>query len=111
VCEGDAGHTEFGEEEGEDEPDGASSDDEHRQMRRVSSSSAARKGREGWVLAAPVPRDSAAVQGEEAPAPATGDRRHRPDELSLGGGGMGWLQLARGVYEFRKWARLYFTHA
>jgi hypothetical protein len=87
VCKGGAGYTEFGEEEGEDEPDGASSDDEHRQMRRVPSSSAASKGREGRVLPAPVPRDSAAVQGEEPPAPATGDRRHRPDELGLGGGG------------------------
>ena len=31
--------TEFGEEEGEDEPDGASSDDQDRQMRRVASAS------------------------------------------------------------------------
>ena len=49
--EGHEALTEFGEEEGEDEPDGPSSDDEHRQMRRIASASPAGEGGERRVLA------------------------------------------------------------
>lgn len=73
--------TEFGEEEGEGEPNGPSSDDEHRQMRRAASTSPAGEGREGRVLAASEPPDPASVRGEEAPAAR--DRRHRCGRLGL----------------------------
>ena len=71
--EGHEALTEFGEEEGEDEPDGPSSDDEHRQMRRVASASPAGEGGERWVLAAAEPPDRAPVRCKEAPGPAAGD--------------------------------------
>jgi len=64
---------EFGEEEGEDEPDGPSSDDEHRQMRRVASASPAGEGGEVRVLAAAEPPDRAPVRCKEAPGPAAAD--------------------------------------
>jgi hypothetical protein len=68
--------TEFGEEEGEDEPDGAGPDDDHGQMRRVAS--APGEGREGRALeAASAQPGHAPAHGEEAPASAAGDRRHR----------------------------------
>ena len=109
--EGHEALTEFGEEEGEDEPDGPSSDDEHRQMRRVASASPAGEGGEVRVLAAAEPPDRAPVRGEEVPAPAAGDRRHRCGRLGLrrrrgmkflwGNRLLGYLQEG-----FRRWTRL-----
>jgi hypothetical protein len=94
--EGHGALTEFGEEEGEDEPDGPSSDDEHRQMRRVASASPAGEGREGRVLSALEPPDRAPVSGEEAPAAPAGDRRHRFGRLGLRRRRRGNRLVARG---------------
>ena len=104
--EGHEALTEFGEEEGEDEPDGPSSDDEHRQMRRVASASPAGEGGEVRVLAAAEPPDRAPVRGEEVPAPAASDRRHRCGRLGLRRRRrvdrlLGYLQEG-----FRRWTRL-----
>lgn len=105
------GVTEFGEEEGEDEPDRAGSDDDHGQMRRhVVSRAAAGEGREERALeeeaaaaAAPVGRGS--VHGEEAPASGAGDRRHRGRRRRRRPLQIREDQNREGFYGFRMWTR------